>query len=299
MRRLKIFIPEKDATADFNSERTLFIMLKRVLTSVVGVAILLPILIFSNTYVLPVAIAIVTFIGLYEMFNCVGIKKKLAMTIPAYMAAVTLPILAKYYRNINGGIIAAIMILYALYLLAVAVFGHKSHSIIDAAMAFMTAIYIVGGFLSIQLLREQSSSIYLLVFIGAWVTDIFAYFSGRFFGKHKLCEAVSPKKTVEGSIGGIIFCSISFVIFALFVKGTNLHFSRYLIWAGVGIVISIVSQIGDLSMSLIKRHFGIKDFGKLFPGHGGILDRFDSVIAVSFVLYIIISLLNILNINII
>ena len=162
----------------------------------------------------------------------------------------------------------------------------------------MTAIYIICGFSSIQLLRELSSYIYLLVFVGAWITDIFAYFTGMLFGKHKLCEAVSPKKTVEGSIGGTLFCALAFVVFGFITLNKNAEIWKYLILAASGLIISAVSQIGDLSMSLIKRHYGIKDFGKIFPGHGGMLDRFDSIIAVSIVLFILISTLNTFNINI-
>ena len=146
-------------------------------------------------------------------------------------------------------------------------------------------VYITGGFLSIELLREMSDRIYFLVFIGAWITDIFAYFVGRLFGKHKLCETISPKKTVEGSIGGVVFCVIFFVLFSLAMPQKDNPW-LYLIMACVGILVSAVSQIGDLSMSLIKRHYGIKDFGKIFPGHGGVMDRFDSIVAAAGFLYL-------------
>lgn len=276
-------------------------MLKRVITSIVGCAILLPVLIFSGTFVLPIAVTIVTLIGLYEMFKCIGLHTKLAMTLPAYFIAGILPTVAKLTHGAGSlaGIVCSLAMLYAVYLLSVAVVLHKHYTFIDASLVFMTSLYIIGGFLSIVLLREMSDSIYLLVFIGAWITDIFAYFSGRLFGKHKLCEAISPKKTVEGSIGGILFCSLAFVIFALVTKGFDAGVGLYVIYAAVGIIISIVSQLGDLSMSLIKRYYKIKDFGKLFPGHGGILDRFDSVLAVALVLFIIFSALGSFNIIII
>ena len=269
-------------------------MLKRVITSIVGCAILLPVLIFSGTFVLPVAVTIVTLIGLYEMFKCMGLHTKLAMTLPAYFVAGILPTVAKLAHGADNisGILCSIAMLYAVYLLSVAVILHKNYTFTDASLVFMTTLYIIGGFLSIVFLREMSDYIYLLVFIGAWITDIFAYFSGRLFGKHKLCETISPKKTIEGSIGGSLFCAIAFVIFALVTKGTDAGIGYYLIYAAVGLVISIISQLGDLSMSLIKRHYNIKDFGQLFPGHGGVLDRFDSIIAVAPAIYFIISLLS-------
>ena len=276
-------------------------MLKRLITAIVGCVVLLPVLIFSGTYVLPIAVTIVTLIGLFEMFKCIGVHKKLTITLPAYFIAGILPTVVKLQKGEGTimGIICALSMLYAIYLLSISVFDHKNVTFHEASLVFMTGLYIIGGFSSIVFLRELSDNIYLLVFIGAWITDIFAYFSGRLFGKHKLCEEISPKKTVEGSIGGIVFCALSFVLFAFVTKGFSEGIGYYLIYAAVGIVISIVSQIGDLSMSLIKRYYKIKDFGKLFPGHGGILDRFDSVLAVSLVLFIILSTLESLNIIII
>ena len=276
-------------------------MLKRIITSIVGCAILLPVLIYSDTFVLPIAVTIVTLIALYEMFKCIGLHNSLAMTLPAYFIAGILPTVAKLAKGADmiSGLMCAFAMLYIVYLLSVAVLGYKTHTFSDAALVFMTSLYIIGGFLSIVFLREMSDNIYLLAFLGAWMTDIFAYFSGRLFGKHKLCEAISPKKTVEGSIGGSLFCAISFVIFALVTKGFGESIGLYLIYAAVGLVISVVSQIGDLSMSLIKRHYKIKDFGKIFPGHGGILDRFDSVLAVALVLFIILSALESFNVIII
>ena len=154
----------------------------------------------------------------------------------------------------------------------------------------MTTFYICGGFTSIVLLRDfQNIGMYLfmLIFVGAWMTDIFAYFVGRFFGKHKLIPEISPKKTVEGSIGGIVFCSLSFVLYGFILSYfTSISLVSYIVLGVVGVIISIVSQIGDLTMSQIKRQFGVKDYGKIFPGHGGMLDRFDSILAVALVLLI-------------
>ena len=275
-------------------------MLKRTITSIVAVIILLPVLWFSDTYIFPAALALITCIALYEMFSCIGFKTKFAVTLPAYLFGAAAPFLIKLFGNINSVIVAlcAVMMVYILYLMMISVICHDKYSIKDISMCYITAIYIIGGFASIQLLRELSSSIYLLIFIGAWTTDIFAYFTGFFFGKHKLCEAVSPKKTIEGSIGGTLFCALAFVAFGLITLNKDAEIWKYAILAASGLIISVVSQIGDLSMSLIKRHYGIKDFGKLFPGHGGMLDRFDSIIAVSIVLFILVSTLSSLNINI-
>ena len=276
-------------------------MLKRIITALVSLIILLPILYLSNTYVFSVAIGIVTCISLYEMFACVGLKNKNAVTFPAYLFGAVLPTLCKLAGGIDAVLpsACAVMMIYMLYLMMLAVLGHERYSIKDISMCFMTAVYIIFGFTSIQLIKEMSSNdyLYLLVFVGAWITDIFAYFSGVLFGKHKLCEAVSPKKTIEGSLGGMIFCSLSFVVFGLIFLNVEPAVWKIVALAVTGLIISIVSQIGDLVMSLIKRHYGIKDFGKLFPGHGGMLDRFDSIIAVALTLFILISTVEIFNIE--
>jgi phosphatidate cytidylyltransferase len=140
--------------------------------------------------------------------------------------------------------------------------------------------------------------LYLICFIGAWVTDTFAYFAGRLFGKHKLIPEISPKKTIEGSIGGIVFCVIAMVLYGwIVVQITNGAVrANYWMLAVSGLFVSFVSQIGDLTMSAVKRTYGIKDYGKLFPGHGGVLDRFDSVLAVSIVLCVLSSVGNLFEV---
>ena len=138
------------------------------------------------------------------------------------------------------------------------------------------------------LLRYLTNGAYLflLPFIGAWVCDTFAYFTGRFFGKHKLAPAISPKKTVEGSIGGIVFAVAVFAIYGAILSARGLT-PNYLALCLAGFFVSILSQIGDLALSLVKRECGIKDYGRLFPGHGGVLDRFDSVIATAPIILIL------------
>lgn len=119
----------------------------------------------------------------------------------------------------------------------------------------------------------------LLAFIAPWVTDTFAYFCGRLFGRHKLIPSVSPNKTVEGSIGGSVFCSAACALYGYIMSGYVSGLPHFWYFAVLGLLVSVVSQIGDLIFSLIKRRYGIKDYGFVFPGHGGVLDRFDSIIA--------------------
>ena len=150
----------------------------------------------------------------------------------------------------------------------------------------LVSLYIIGATSSIVVVRDSLGGEYYwyFIFIGAWITDTFAYFTGMLFGKHKLIPNVSPKKTVEGAIGGAVFCMIFFVGYGAIVNSlTPYNISLGLI-ALAGILSALVSMIGDLSMSVIKRTYGIKDYGKIFPGHGGVLDRFDSILAVAIVI---------------
>lgn len=261
-------------------------MLKRVITGVVAILILLPVLIFSDTVLFPIAISLISLVSLYELFQCTQMGKRFSVVVPLYVFAMTTPFLLRYLSDkVSFAMIAFVVaVVYILYLFALVVWSHGKLPFGDAAAVFALALYVIAAMSAIMYIRDFPSGgeyIYLLIFLGAWITDTFAYFTGFFLGKHKLIPDVSPKKTVEGAIGGIVFCALSFVIFGLavdhfFGQSANLWFLLV-----SGIIISLISQVGDLIMSVIKRHYGIKDFGKIFPGHGGMLDRFDSILAVS------------------
>lgn len=279
-------------------------MKTRVLTAIVAIAVLLPVLIFSHTVILPIAMALCAAIAIYEMSACIGLKKAWFLTVPVYLLALGLPFLIRYGNGMELIRQAALAILcvVVLYFFAVLTFSHGKYKLADVAIWFMTAFYILLGFNAILVLRDfeiGGKYVYLLIFIGAWVTDTFAYFCGMLFGrggKHKLIPDVSPKKTWEGSIGGVLFCMLAMVIFGLIVNHISELKADYLMLLIGGFLISIVSQVGDLCMSVIKRTYGIKDYGKLFPGHGGVLDRFDSILAVAVILAAFCSFFNFLQI---
>ncbi|MBQ2735647.1 MAG: phosphatidate cytidylyltransferase [Clostridia bacterium] len=267
-------------------------MKTRIITAVVALCLLIPVLIFSDTVVFPVVLALCSVLALYEMLTCIKLKQAWILSIPLYLVAAGLPFLIRYSADRElvrqVGMVTALVV--SLYFFAVLIFSHGKYELADVAICFMTSFYIIAGFNAILILRDfevGGSYVYLTVFLGAWVTDTFAYFCGILFGrggKHKLIPDVSPKKTVEGSIGGIVFCVLAMLIYGMVINQITDLNANYLVLAVGGLLASIVSQIGDLCMSLIKRTYGIKDYGKLFPGHGGVLDRFDSVIAVAVVL---------------
>jgi len=266
-------------------------MKTRILTGIVAFLVFLPFLIFSETVAFPIAMLICAVISTFEMMRCLGVHKNLWLTLPLYAAAAASPLMMRLVGAESYLPVAvAVILLLMLYTLSVTVFSHGKLNILQSSAALTIGLYIIAGFTAMVYLHdfhEGGKYLYLLSFIGAWVTDSFAYFSGRLFGRHKLIPDVSPKKTVEGSIGGMLFCVAAFVGFAFLYnalwrgEGTALP-----VWlmAVIGLLTSIVSQVGDLAMSVIKRQFGIKDYGKIFPGHGGFLDRFDSVLAVAVVL---------------
>lgn len=276
-------------------------MFKRILTGVIAFCfVLVPVLFFADTVVLPIAVALFGLVATYEVLHCVGIHKNLWVSIPLYLVTAALPFGLRFSAVLSAVTLPLVLCVLLLYLLAAAVFSHGKADIRDVAASFMLWIYTLIGFMGLIVIHDVvrgGEYLYLLAFLGAWVTDVFAYFTGMLLGKHKLIPDVSPKKTVEGAVGGVVFCTLAFVGFALLYN----HFwadGRLLpLWlmAVVGFLVSIVSQIGDLSLSLLKRKYNIKDFGKIFPGHGGVLDRFDSVLAVSIMLTVCLLVFTVLS----
>ena len=267
-------------------------MRTRILTGIIAFIIFLPFLIFSDTIAFPIAMAICSIVSVFEMIHCVGLHKKLQLTIPLCLVAAATPVCLRLLgiESVMAAV-PGVVLVFLLYVLAITTFSKGKLTVTESSTTLMTALYIIAGFSAMVYLRdfhEGGKYLYLLTFIGAWVPDTFAYFTGMLFGKHKLIPDVSPKKTVEGAIGGVFFCVLAFIAFALVYNNLWVAEGGRLLplWlmAIIGLVTAVVSMVGDLTMSLIKRHYGIKDYGRILPGHGGFLDRFDSVIAVAVIL---------------
>ena len=266
-------------------------MKTRIVTALVLIPLLVLVLI-SPAPVVTAAVMAVCVIGLYEFFKAVGISKKRCLCALGYAAAVVIP-LGAYAGGIwdISRLYMPLAYLFMLLVFLVMLTQHKTVSFSDAAALIFAVIYIPYFLTHIIYVREALNGKILiwLVFIGAFLTDSGAYFAGVFFGRHKLCPEISPKKTVEGAVGGIVCCIAFCVIYALIINtvfGLQINIAKM---AAFGAVISVISQIGDLSASIIKRRFGIKDYGNIFPGHGGILDRCDSVILVAPAVYLFIT----------
>lgn len=155
------------------------------------------------------------------------------------------------------------------------------YNVLDVAITILGIIYVpfLFSFIPFSWLLNNGKFIVVYILAGAWITDTFAYFIGKAFGKHKLSK-ISPKKTIEGCIGGIVGATLFFGIYSYYLNNIGIE-SNWVIMTFVGIISSIISQIGDIAASSIKRFCDVKDFGTIMPGHGGVLDRFDSVIFIA------------------
>ena len=259
-------------------------MKTRIITALVALCLFLPFLYFSHTMAFLVLIQILAFVSTYEILRCVGLDKKAPLAIPCYLVSLVIPFLCRYPEKMHctrPEMFFLVFFVLTFYLLSAGVFYRQKVDITSIGTLIAMEVYVVFAISSILLLRdsEHGKYMYLLVFIAAWVTDTGAFFAGKAFGRHKLIPEVSPKKTVEGAVGGFIVGVIFMVAYGAVVGYMTDLTPQYLYLAIAGAVMSLGSMLGDLIASLLKRHFGIKDFGWLLPGHGGVLDRFDSVFA--------------------
>lgn len=252
-------------------------MLKRVISGVIGIPILIGIVYYGGL-TLFLSVMAVCLMGLREFYQAVAVKEIKTINLVGYISAIM--ILSSFYYAFSVNYLLFTIVLTFL-LLSIIILLNTKYTVLDGTITFIGIIYVALFLGHVILISRTSNSIAIwLVFITAFGTDTFAYFSGYFFGKRKLCPHISPKKTVEGAIGGMIGTIVFSGVFGyIFLRD---HLTAVLL---IGFVGSIFSQAGDLTASLIKRRVGIKDFGNIMPGHGGVLDRFDSIIFTAPVVY--------------
>ena len=238
-------------------------------------------------------IAIVTYIGgfifdlIYLAITCIGIyelarlfeknKKFPYEALVNYILAIILYFVGYFIDFTSLGFVLLVYVAVNFVLFVT----NKNITLERLSRSLFIGLYVVLFMYFMIMLNNTNNKKYIwLVYIIAFGTDTFAYFTGVFLGKHKLCPTISPKKTVEGAIGGILGCTILTIFYFKIVGINNI---LYIIIFSV--FVSIFSMIGDLLASKIKREYGVKDFGNFLPGHGGILDRFDSLLFVAPVVY--------------
>ncbi len=257
-------------------------MLKRILTSIIGLIIFFAV-IFTHHYALYAAVLLVTGAMLYEAYKAIDASCEVKIT--GFITAALL-----FFGYFFEKFIFAVYLFVILNMIALIVLHKKQDAKNVLLSAFVTLFITISMYSLIMIRRRCDMYTVLLPFICAWLTDTGAYFIGTFFGKHKLCENISPKKTVEGAIGGLVFSTvgaIAYIYIMVWIMAGGIAGIRALFdFAFIGFFGSILAQLGDLAASCIKRDFDKKDYGAILPGHGGLLDRFDSVLLVApFVYY--------------
>ncbi len=263
-------------------------MAKRLLSALVGIIIGVSIIAIDNIWLYTAAITFFSVVGVWEFIRAVKCTEFKMLTATSLLIAAAAPSILIFKLD---WLILPVFAGFMLALFALMLGKHKRIKIEHISMCGGAATLISAALSSIILFRYNAPSedttmgVYLLVYLlfCAWLGDSGAFFVGTFLGKHKLCPNVSPKKTVEGFIGGIVTVGVGVfletLVFNLFIF-TSFQIN-YPVVIAVGMIASVFGVLGDLSASVVKREFGVKDFGSIMPGHGGVLDRFDSVLFVA------------------
>lgn len=234
-------------------------------------------------------------IGYYELSKACKVRtdnKVNALEVVGYLSIGVLYILVN--ANVSDTIILMWSVMTFFALLGVYVFAFPKYHATQIMASFFILLYAPLMFSFIYRIRMAKYGVYLvwMVFVASWISDTCAYLVGVMFGKHKLAPVLSPKKSIEGSIGGIAGSTLAGALFGyIFSAQVGQEINLVFICAVLGGLGSVISQIGDLAASAIKRQNDIKDYGTLIPGHGGIMDRFDSVIVTAPMIYFLIYFL--------
>ena len=284
-------------------------MAKRIVFGLLWTAIGISALVFMHTWFFLVFAMFLCFMATFELNRSIGLKNKPIMILSLVVSTV-FPLYYEYghyLREFNGLNLKTeyLITAYVLVLCFLMLHNHENTRFSNVSFVVMSSLFVPFSFTRLMYFRDvklyfpdkgytNAHGIFLILFIlfSACMTDTFAYFAGSFLGKHKLCPKISPKKTIEGAIGGVLGCVLANVV--LYAVYNNFIFANpknnYVAIVILSVVTSIVGMCGDLTASLIKRNYGIKDFGNLIPGHGGIMDRFDSIMFVSAAFYAVFNI---------
>lgn len=262
--------------------------------SAIVIVIAALIAILPGGIVLAAVLYVVSVIGFLELTKACGVRKeeKINSLEITGIVAITCYYPVMYLaQDLSYAVMIIIMALIAV--MSVYVFGYPKYHANQVMDTYFALIYAPIMLSFVFLTRQLENGIYLvwMIFISSWISDTFAYLAGVLFGRHKLAPVLSPKKSIEGSVGGIAGAALFGALFGAYMDSALGGGRFVLILAVVGSVGSVISQVGDLAASAIKRNHDIKDYGKLIPGHGGIMDRFDSVIFTAPITYFLIIVL--------
>ncbi|MBR2705278.1 MAG: phosphatidate cytidylyltransferase [Clostridia bacterium] len=251
---------------------------KRIISGLVGFPIAAVVFLFANVYVMDFVVAIIAGISLHEYMKCFKVSKKAKpIAWVSYAMCLILPLLhvipSGYLAYTIGLLIPLIIFILFLHI----IISNMKYSVKDAAVTLFGILYVIGFYAFVsRIFGMNNGKVYIwYVAFSAWGTDVFAYIIGRRFGKHKFSQ-ISPNKSIEGCVAGVIGALVLTLAYTAILNNGFNYTINYAIIGIIAVILSIVSQVGDFSASSIKRYTGVKDFGNLIPGHGGILDRFDS-----------------------
>ena len=263
----------------------------RILSALIGFPIVTVILLFGNKYIIDIALAIVGLQAMREYLSAVSQKANPVKWV-AYLSCILIAIIhvipSKYLGTVG---FLSLPVLIVILFLQVIITNMKTN-FNDVAYTFFGICYIIFCMISMSMIRGMENGILLIWYlvIAGWGTDIFAYIIGKNFGKHKFSE-VSPKKSIEGCIAGAVGAIILIIAYTYLINQyTDLSYSYWLV-AVIGLILSIIGQIGDFAASAIKRYVGVKDYSNLIPGHGGMMDRIDSLLFIAPFACILLTLL--------
>ena len=252
---------------------------KRIMVAVIFVPLIILMLFFAPSWVLPVVVSGLAMIALHEVLWSTGFVKNPKISGLAIVLAGLIPFWVFVGERMLPALVT--LFLYVVLLFAVAMKSHYTVTMEKMGGSFFLSIvipYFLSTFIRIREMHDWRYYI-LLPFVVAWLSDAFALFAGMAFGKHKLAPELSPKKTVEGAVGGVAGSVAATLLYGFVMSAcfgaAAVRYGLLILYALLG---AVVAQFGDLAFSYIKRQYDIKDYGTIFPGHGGVLDRFDSVI---------------------
>lgn len=272
-------------------------MKTRIISAAVAIVLLAGVMYLGSTAV-GLAVFVLALVGVHEFYSALGKAGFKPVYSLGYLACLAL--LYPAVSGLTGGmnamrgnmpVLVGILVFAMLVLLfCLMMFTNGRYSLADIAVTLFGIAYVAFLFSFVTLTRNLDKGyLYIwLIFIGAWATDTFAYFTGVAIGKTKILPKISPKKSLEGCIGGVLGCILVMLLFGLYFQDIlKIPVYHFII---LGLLCGAISQIGDWSASAVKRTAGIKDYGNIMPGHGGVLDRLDSILFVAPVVYFYINL---------
>lgn len=252
-------------------------MKTRILAAMVLVPVLLVVLLIAPVYVAAAVVGLMCGIASYELLYRTGLVTNWRLNV--YSAVMAFCVSAwSYFGTPYAAALMGIFV-YAILLFAELLASNLKMSAQEACVCLLSGLVVPFMLSALVRILQLPGGRYLIFipFLMAFLSDTGAYFVGVFFGKHKLCPVISPKKTVEGFVGGIATAVVGMLVFGFIMERFFMFRVNYWLALVYGLLGAVAGVMGDLSMSVIKRQTGIKDYGNLIPGHGGILDRFDSV----------------------